>query len=48
MTTTPIHREDAAWLAGLIDGVRSGAWDGERIVFWHAGGLPGLFEPLDS
>ena len=35
-------------LAGLIAGVRAGAWDGERIVFWHAGGLPGLFEPLDA
>jgi 1-aminocyclopropane-1-carboxylate deaminase/D-cysteine desulfhydrase-like pyridoxal-dependent ACC family enzyme len=41
----PIYTAKA--LAGLIDGVRSGAWDGERIVFWHAGGLPGLFEPLD-
>ncbi|HEX7345231.1 MAG TPA: pyridoxal-phosphate dependent enzyme, partial [Candidatus Limnocylindrales bacterium] len=38
----------AKGLAGLIAGVRSGAWDGERIVFWHAGGLPGLFEPLDE
>ena len=42
----PIYTAKA--LAGLIAGVRSGAWDGERIVFWHAGGLPGLFEPLDS
>ena len=42
----PIYTAKA--LAGLIDGVRSGAWDGERIVFWHAGGLPGLFEPLDG
>jgi 1-aminocyclopropane-1-carboxylate deaminase/D-cysteine desulfhydrase-like pyridoxal-dependent ACC family enzyme len=41
----PIYTAKA--LAGLIAGVRSGAWDGERIVFWHAGGLPGLFEPLD-
>ena len=41
----PIYTAKA--LAGLIGGVRSGAWDGERIVFWHAGGLPGLFEPLD-
>ena len=41
----PIYTAKA--LAGLLAGVRSGAWDGERIVFWHAGGLPGLFEPLD-
>jgi 1-aminocyclopropane-1-carboxylate deaminase/D-cysteine desulfhydrase-like pyridoxal-dependent ACC family enzyme len=41
----PIYTAKA--LAGLIAGARSGAWDGERIVFWHAGGLPGLFEPLD-
>ena len=26
--------------------VRSGALDGHRVVFWHAGGTPGLFEPL--
>ena len=25
----------------------AGALDGQRVVFWHAGGLPGLFEPLD-
>jgi 1-aminocyclopropane-1-carboxylate deaminase/D-cysteine desulfhydrase-like pyridoxal-dependent ACC family enzyme len=42
----PIYTAKA--LAGLVAGVRSGAWDGERIVFWHAGGLPGLFEPLDT
>ena len=41
----PIYTAKA--LAGLVAGVRSGAWEGERIVFWHAGGLPGLFEPLD-
>jgi 1-aminocyclopropane-1-carboxylate deaminase/D-cysteine desulfhydrase-like pyridoxal-dependent ACC family enzyme len=40
----PIYTAKA--LAGLIAGVRSGAWDGERVVFWHAGGLTGLFEPL--
>ena len=22
--------------------------DGHRVVFWHAGGTPGLFEPLDA
>ena len=36
---------------------RSPAWsrwpetarfDGQRVVFWHAGGTPGLFEPLDA
>jgi 1-aminocyclopropane-1-carboxylate deaminase/D-cysteine desulfhydrase-like pyridoxal-dependent ACC family enzyme len=41
----PIYTAKA--LAGLVAGVRSGAWDGERVVFWHAGGLPGLFERLD-
>jgi 1-aminocyclopropane-1-carboxylate deaminase/D-cysteine desulfhydrase-like pyridoxal-dependent ACC family enzyme len=41
----PIYTAKA--LSGLVAGVRSGAWDGERIVFWHAGGLPGLFEALD-
>lgn len=41
----PIYTAKA--LAGLIACVRSGAWDGERVVFWHAGGLTGLFEPLD-
>jgi 1-aminocyclopropane-1-carboxylate deaminase/D-cysteine desulfhydrase-like pyridoxal-dependent ACC family enzyme len=40
----PIYTAKA--LAGLVARVRSGAWDGERVVFWHAGGLPGLFEPL--
>ena len=42
----PIYTAKA--LAGLIAGVRSGRWDGRRIVFWHAGGTPGLFEPLDA
>ena len=42
----PIYTAKA--LAGLVAGVRSAAWDGERIAFWHAGGLPGLFEPLDE
>jgi 1-aminocyclopropane-1-carboxylate deaminase/D-cysteine desulfhydrase-like pyridoxal-dependent ACC family enzyme len=41
----PIYTAKA--LVGLVAGVRSGAWDGQRVVFWHAGGLPGLFEPLD-
>lgn len=41
----PIYTAKA--LAGLIEGVRGGAWDAQRILFWHAGGLPGIFEPLD-
>jgi 1-aminocyclopropane-1-carboxylate deaminase/D-cysteine desulfhydrase-like pyridoxal-dependent ACC family enzyme len=41
----PIYTAKA--LSGLIARVRSGAWDGHRILFWHAGGLPGIFEPLD-
>ena len=40
----PIYTAKA--LAGLIERVRSGALDGHRVVFWHAGGTPGLFEPL--
>jgi len=43
--TDPIYTAKA--LAGLVARVRAGDWDGERIVYWHAGGLPGLFEPLD-
>ena len=42
----PIYTAKA--LAGLIAGVRSGRWDGQRVVFWHAGGTPGIFEPLDE
>lgn len=42
----PIYTAKA--LAVLIAGVRSGRWDGRRVVFWHAGGTPGLFEPLDG
>jgi 1-aminocyclopropane-1-carboxylate deaminase/D-cysteine desulfhydrase-like pyridoxal-dependent ACC family enzyme len=40
----PIYTAKA--LAGLVDGVRAGRFDRLTIVFWHAGGLPGLFEPL--
>ena len=40
----PIYTAKA--LAGLIAMVEAGAFDGRRIVFWHGGGLPGLFEPL--
>ena len=42
----PIHTAKA--LAGLAGLVRAGRWDGRRVVFWHAGGTPGLFEPLDG
>jgi 1-aminocyclopropane-1-carboxylate deaminase/D-cysteine desulfhydrase-like pyridoxal-dependent ACC family enzyme len=41
----PIYTAKA--LAFLVAAVRGGAWDGRRLVFWHAGGLPGIFEPLD-
>jgi L-cysteate sulfo-lyase len=40
----PIYTAKA--LAGLIALAREGALDGRRVVFWHAGGTPGLFEPL--
>lgn len=36
----------AKGLAGLIELVRSGAMDGKRVIFWHGGGLPALFEAL--
>lgn len=39
----PIYGAKA--LAGLIDLVHSGSIDGQRVVFWHGGGLPALFEP---
>lgn len=35
----------AKGLAGLLGLVRSGALDGQRVIFWHGGGLPALFEP---
>ncbi|HEX5589797.1 MAG TPA: pyridoxal-phosphate dependent enzyme [Candidatus Limnocylindrales bacterium] len=41
----PIYTAKA--LAGLVDGIRGGRWDGGRVLFWHAGGTPGVFEPLD-
>jgi L-cysteate sulfo-lyase len=41
----PIYTAKA--LAGLIALVRDGGLDGRQVVFWHAGGSPGLFEPLD-
>ena len=42
----PIYTAKA--LAGLVALARSGRLDGRRAVFWHAGGTPGLFEPLDA
>lgn len=39
----PIYGAKA--LAGLIDLVRSGSIDGQRVILWHGGGLTGLFEP---
>jgi 1-aminocyclopropane-1-carboxylate deaminase/D-cysteine desulfhydrase-like pyridoxal-dependent ACC family enzyme len=42
----PIYTAKA--LAGLLAMVRAGALDGQRVLFWHAGGGPGLFEPLDQ
>ena len=42
----PIYTAKA--LAGLVALVRDGALDGTQVVFWHAGGTPGLFEPLDG
>jgi 1-aminocyclopropane-1-carboxylate deaminase/D-cysteine desulfhydrase-like pyridoxal-dependent ACC family enzyme len=41
----PIYTAKA--LAALVRGVRDGGLTG-RIVFWHAGGTPGLFEPLEG
>jgi len=38
----------AKGLAGLIALVRAGALDGKRVVFWHGGGLPAIFEDLGS
>jgi 1-aminocyclopropane-1-carboxylate deaminase/D-cysteine desulfhydrase-like pyridoxal-dependent ACC family enzyme len=40
----PIYTAKA--LAGLVALAASGELDGRRVVFWHAGGTPGLFEPL--
>jgi 1-aminocyclopropane-1-carboxylate deaminase/D-cysteine desulfhydrase-like pyridoxal-dependent ACC family enzyme len=41
----PIYTAKA--LAALIARARSGALDRQTVVFWHAGGVPGLFERLD-
>jgi len=42
----PIYTAKA--LAGLIAMARRGELDGRTVVFWHAGGTPGLFEPLPT
>lgn len=42
----PIYTAKA--LAALVRRVRAGELDGQAVVFWHAGGLPGLFERLDG
>jgi 1-aminocyclopropane-1-carboxylate deaminase/D-cysteine desulfhydrase-like pyridoxal-dependent ACC family enzyme len=41
----PIYTAKA--LAALVAQARAGGLDGQTVVFWHAGGTPGLFEPLD-
>jgi 1-aminocyclopropane-1-carboxylate deaminase/D-cysteine desulfhydrase-like pyridoxal-dependent ACC family enzyme len=40
----PIYTAKA--LAWLVAEARSGRLDGRSVVFWHAGGTPGLFESL--
>jgi 1-aminocyclopropane-1-carboxylate deaminase/D-cysteine desulfhydrase-like pyridoxal-dependent ACC family enzyme len=40
----PVYTAKA--LAGLVNRVREGAFDGQRVVFWHGGGLPAIFEDL--
>ena len=42
----PVYTAKA--LAGLIHGVRTGELDGQRVVFWHGGGLPAIFEDLTA
>ena len=34
----------AKGLAGLLELVRSGGFDGRRVIFWNGGGLPAVFE----
>ena len=41
----PIYTAKA--LAALIAGASAGRYDGRTVVFWHAGGTPGLFEALE-
>ena len=42
----PIYTAKA--LAGLVAHVHSGGLDGRRVIFWHGGGLPALFESLGT
>ncbi len=42
----PIYTAKA--LAALVERARRRQLDGRRVVFWHAGGTPGLFEPLEG
>jgi 1-aminocyclopropane-1-carboxylate deaminase/D-cysteine desulfhydrase-like pyridoxal-dependent ACC family enzyme len=42
----PIYTAKA--LAWLVTAARDGRLAGRRVVFWHAGGTPGLFEPLEG
>ncbi|MFL5755715.1 MAG: 1-aminocyclopropane-1-carboxylate deaminase/D-cysteine desulfhydrase, partial [Chloroflexota bacterium] len=42
----PIYTAKA--LAAVVALAARGELDGRRVVFWHAGGLPGLFEPLPA
>jgi 1-aminocyclopropane-1-carboxylate deaminase/D-cysteine desulfhydrase-like pyridoxal-dependent ACC family enzyme len=41
----PIYTAKA--LAALVRDARDGRFNGRTVVFWHAGGTPGLFERLD-
>jgi 1-aminocyclopropane-1-carboxylate deaminase/D-cysteine desulfhydrase-like pyridoxal-dependent ACC family enzyme len=42
----PIYTAKA--LAALVRRVRAGELDGRTVLFWHAGGTPGLFEPPEA
>lgn len=42
----PIYTAKA--LAALVRDAREGRFDGRAVVFWHAGGTPGLFESLGA
>lgn len=42
----PVYTAKA--LGGLIELARRGELAGRRVVFWHAGGTPGIFEDLPS
>jgi 1-aminocyclopropane-1-carboxylate deaminase/D-cysteine desulfhydrase-like pyridoxal-dependent ACC family enzyme len=42
----PVYTAKA--LAGLVAMARTDELEGRTVVFWHAGGTPGLFEQLDE